>query len=195
MKSRTHTRRLVLLLAPAVLGAVLGWYFAAPKTALPQRPTGGDFTLVSAAGPVTSRDLRGKVVLLYFGYGSCPDICPTSLGLITMAFNLLRADELERVRAVFVSVDPERDSPERLKTFAASFHPNVIGATGEPANLADLAARYGAAYRKTEVQSAVGYVVDHSSYTYVIAPDGKLAEILSHGTPAEQLVRTIRMLL
>lgn len=193
--SGPNPRRLFFLLAPAVVGAVLGWYFAAPKSPLPPRPSGGDFALASAEGPLTSQELRGKVVLLYFGYAKCPDICPTSLGLITMAFNLLQPGEIPRVRAVFVSVDPERDSPEKLKAYAAAFHPNVIGATGDPAALAELAARYGAAYRKTDTGSAFGYVVDHSSYTYVIAPDGKLVETLAHGTPPEQIVQAIRRLL
>lgn len=194
--NKPRGRSLVFLLAPAVLGAALGWYFAGPKTPpLPPRPAGGEFALVSADGPLTSRDLRGKVALLYFGYAKCPDICPTALGLITMAFNMLDADELERVRAVFVSVDPERDTPEKLKTYAAAFHPNVIGATAEPAVLAELAARYGAAYRRTEVGSTFGYVVDHSSYTYVIGPDGRLVETLSHGTPPERIVQAIRRLL
>jgi protein SCO1/2 len=190
--SRRHVRRLAYLLVPAMIGTALGWYFAAPRDAPAPRPTGGEFALVSAAGPVTSRELRGKVVLLYFGYASCPDICPTALGLITMAFGLLGAEELERVRAVFVSVDPERDSPGKLGSFAAAFHPNVIGATADAATLAELAARYGAAYRKTPVPSAVGYVVDHSSYTYVLAPDGRLVETLAHGTPPEEIVRAVR---
>jgi protein SCO1/2 len=71
----------------------------------------------------------------------------------------------------------------------------MIGATAEPAVIAELAARYGAAYRKTDVGSALGYIVDHSSYTYVIAPDGRLAETLTHGTPPEQIVQAIRRLL
>ena len=96
-------------------------------------PTGGDFTLQSATGPVTLKDYRGKVVLLYFGYTYCPDICPTSLTATAQALGQLAPAELARVQTLFVSVDPERDTPARLKDYGAFFHPSIIGVTGTAA--------------------------------------------------------------
>lgn len=178
-------------------GVLLGWgvgHWGADRhdalepvaVQLAEAPTGGDFTLDSADGPLSLRDLRGKAVLLYFGYTACPDICPTSLAAIAQALSLLNPQELDNVRVLFVSVDPERDTPEQLRTYTHYFHPAMIGLTGSREAIDRAVQRYGAAYRKQEVASAGGYVVDHSASTYVIAPDGTLRSILPHGaSPAE----------
>ncbi|TAM48070.1 MAG: SCO family protein [Gammaproteobacteria bacterium] len=189
-------RRIVLLttllLFFVTLTVVIGWRMAVRAPASPALPPGGDFTLVSADGPVALAQLRGNVVLLYFGYASCPDVCPTSLALTAQALVRLTPAELARVRVLFISVDPERDTPAKLRQYAAHFHANVIGVTGEPAVLAGIAARYGAAYRKQAVDSAQGYVVDHSSFTAVVAPDGRLVAQLAHGAQPEEIVQTVR---
>ena len=146
----------------AALLALLGWMIFLWEPAPPgkgsgrqtldlaARPAGGDFTLGSRQGPVALQDLRGKVVLLYFGYTYCPDVCPTSLGFIGLALERLTPDELERVQVLFISVDPERDTPERLEEYAVFFHPKVLGITGTPEELARVAELYGAAYRRVE---------------------------------------------
>ncbi|MBK1718284.1 SCO family protein [Thiocystis violacea] len=163
---------------------------------LAARPTGGDFTLDSATGPVRLADLRGQVVLLYFGYTACPDICPTNLVFIANALRGLRQDELERTRVLFVSVDPERDEPRRLAEYAAYFHPRIQGITGTPEQVAQVARLYGAAYRRAEeAGSAMGYLVDHSAYTYVIDPSGGLSRTLDHATPPLEILAAIRSLL
>lgn len=179
-----------VILVSLLLGA-LGAWLAETRTA-DTAARGGDFTLTSADGPATLADQRGRVVLIYFGYASCPDICPTSLAFITAALRALTPAELERVRVVFISVDPARDTPEKLKQYAGHFHPNIIGVTGSPGTLADVATRYGAVYRMTNVESAAVYVVDHSSITSVVAPDGRLVEQLPHGTPPSDIVAAIR---
>ena len=154
---------------------------------------GGDFTLKSADGPVSLADFRGKVVLLYFGYTYCPDVCPTSLAATAAGLNQLKPEELARVATLFVSVDPERDTPERLKEYARFFHPSIVGMTGTPAEVAAAAKRYGVFYARQKVETAGGgYVVDHTSETYVIAPDGRLAGKLPHAAPPEQVVAEIR---
>jgi protein SCO1/2 len=185
-----------LIIAGLLLGA-LGAHFAGQRNGDPSADdlrlrSGGDFTLDSANGPVALAELRGKVVLIYFGYASCPDVCPTSLAIIAAALRTLTPGERERVRAMFVSVDPLRDTPTKLKQYVGYFHPNIIGVTGRPADIARVALRYGASYGFTPVQSAVGYVVDHTSVTSVVAPDGRLVEQLPHGTTAPQMVATIR---
>ena len=153
----------------------------------------GDFTVTTPDGIFSLKDYRGKVVLVYFGYTFCPDVCPTSLAALGQAFAALSAEELERVKGVFVSVDPERDTLEILKVYAPFFHPNIIGATGTPEQLADIARRYGVSYMKQKPINGRPYTVDHSSFTYLIGPDGKLAVTLPHGSSPEDLVAAIRL--
>lgn len=189
----------IALLATASVGLALFWNPAPPAKAPPHAalppgtaPSGGDFTLKSSAGPVSLKDYRGKVVLLYFGYTYCPDICPTSLTATAQALASLLPAELARVQTLFVSVDPERDTPERLKDYAAFFHPSMIGVTGSPAEIAEVARRYGASYARQQIAGVSNYVVDHSALTYVIAPDGALAGSLPHAAAPDRVVAEIR---
>lgn len=186
-----------LVIVALLLGALAAWLGGqraaepAAHAGLPL-PPGGDFTLDSADGPVSLAGLRGKVVLVYFGYASCPDVCPTSLALIATALKTLAPAEREQVRVLFVSVDPLRDKPDMLKNYAGAFHPNILGVTGQHKVIGDMALRYGAFYRFTPVSSADGYVVDHTSATSVVAPDGRLVEQLPHGTAPPGIVASMR---
>jgi len=155
-------------------------------------PTGGDFTLQSPGGPVSLADQRGKVVVLYFGYTFCPDVCPTSLSALAQALSALTPDELARVRSFFISVDPERDTMDVLKAYAPFFHPDIVGISGSSEQVAQVARLYGARYMKQKPDENGLYSVDHSSFIYVIAPDGKLATSLPHGTLPTQIVDMIR---
>ncbi|MBI4755758.1 MAG: SCO family protein [Betaproteobacteria bacterium] len=159
------------------------------------RPAGGDFVLQSAAGPLDTKSLRGRVLLLFFGYTSCPDICPGALAAGAQALNALDARERERVRLVFVSVDPERDTPERLKEYVSYFHPQMIGVTGTPAEIAAVATAYRAFYVRHPTAADGSYAVDHSTSTYVIGPDGRLAEVVVAGMSAQQVADVVRRLL
>ncbi len=192
---------IIALLAATIVGLALFWHPATPTgplkpphAALPaaSAPAGGDFILQSASGPVSLKDYRGKVVLLYFGYTYCPDICPTSLTATAQGLNLLTPAEMAGVQTIFVSVDPERDTPERLKEYAPFFHPAIIGITGTPGEIADVARRYGASYAKQQLAGASNYVVDHSALSYVIAPDGRLVGNLPHAAPPQQVAAEIR---
>lgn len=158
-------------------------------------PTGGDFSLQSADGPVTLNDYRNKVVVLYFGYTFCPDICPTSLSLLSVTLNELTAEELQQVQAVFVSVDPERDTLKHLKTYAGYFHQNIIGATGSREQIDATVKKYGAGYNIVKSATEADYSVDHTSYTYIIDKSGKLRFSLPHGTSADEVSKNIRSLL
>lgn len=183
------------LLALVVLGVALFWHPEMPERPIPRAAiaAGGDFTLQSAAGPVSLRDYRGKLVLVYFGYTFCPDVCPTSLAATAEGLKLLTPEELSKVAMIFVSVDPKRDTPERLKEYAEFFHPAIVGATGTPEVIAEIAKRYGVFYAEQKVATAGGgYVVDHSSDTFVIAPDGQLVAKIAHATPPDQVVVAIR---
>ncbi|MDO8933279.1 MAG: SCO family protein [Rhodocyclaceae bacterium] len=158
-------------------------------------PAGGDFVLQSSAGPFDTRVLRGKVLILFFGYTNCPDICPTFLGNGAQALNRLSAAERARVRLVLVGVDPERDTPAGLKEYTAFFHPEMIGVTGSPAEIAAVAKLYGAGYVKQPARPDGSYAVDHSAQTYVVGPDGRLAATLDLGTPVDKVVDTVRKFL
>lgn len=182
------------LLALVVLGVALFWHPEMPERPIPRAAiaAGGDFTLQSAAGPVSLKDYRGKLVLVYFGYTFCPDICPTSLAATAEGLKLLTPEELGKVAMIFVSVDPKRDTPARLKEYAEFFHPAIVGATGTPDVIAEIAKRYGVFYAEQKVETAGdGYVVDHSSDTFVIAPDGQLVAKIAHATPPDQVVVAI----
>ena len=191
-----------LIAAILLMGVLLSWLLLwepAPDPdvcdqtpALGEAPAGGGFTLNSYRGRVSLADFHGKVVLLYFGYTWCPDICPTSLGLTSLALEALEPNELERVQCLFVSVDPQRDTVERLKDYVEYFHPKILGLTGSPGEVAEVARLYGAAYHRVQQASEPDYVVDHSADTYLIDPQGRLVETLPHGAPAERILTLIR---
>lgn len=153
---------------------------------------GGDFTLTQNNKPVKLSDFNGKVVVLYFGYASCPDICPTTLAIISAGLKTLSPTELAQVQPVFVSVDPERDNGERLMSYAQHFHPRIIGITGTAAEVQQAAHQYGAFFAKVPSTSAMGYSVDHTSNTYLISKDGKFVTILPHDMTTATVVAGIR---
>jgi protein SCO1/2 len=159
------------------------------------KPTGGDFVLQSAAGPLDTKTLRGKVLLVYFGYSNCPDICPASLAAGAQALNALKPAERERTRLIMVSVDPERDTPAKLKEYAAYFHPAMVGVTGTPAEVAAVAKAYGAGYVRQPPKPDGSYAVDHSADTYVVASDGTLAQVIHFAAPATTITEAVRKLL
>jgi protein SCO1/2 len=157
---------------------------------------GGDFTLIAAEGPLSLQDLRGKVVLLFFGFTACPSVCPVSLVTISRAFAKLSPDELAQVTALFISLDPERDTPEMLKQYTGYFHSNIIGLTERPEHIAQIAEKYGVKHEKKELlDSALGYVISHSADIYVVDPQGKLCASFPHDTDLEPLLVQIKRLL
>lgn len=184
---------LILLLAVALVWLSLLWNPEPSQTIkVKQAPKGGDFTLNSASGPVSLKSMRGKVVVLYFGYTMCPDVCPTSLALLSTALNELSQEELEQYNGLFISVDPDRDSLERLQTYAAFFHPILQGVSGSNEQVAAVAEQYGAAYRKRAEDSEMGYVVDHTADLYVVGRNGKLSGSIRHGAPPSEILQVLR---
>lgn len=158
-------------------------------------PAGADFVLQSADGMVDSKALRGKVLLIYFGYTHCPDVCPASMAAGAQALKTLSAYERSRVRLLMVSVDPERDSLKHLKEYTAFFHPELVGVTGSAEEIAALAKAFGAGYIRQPAAADGSYAVDHTTATYVVDPEGKLAAVLELGAANDKVVSTIRKLL
>ncbi|MFQ5873769.1 MAG: SCO family protein [Dehalococcoidia bacterium] len=155
-----------------------------------------DFALTDHNGqPFRLSDQRGNVVVLFFGYTSCPDVCPTTLALWRQVHDAL-GPEAERVRFVFVTVDPDRDTPERLRQHLTVFNPAFLGLRGTPAELKQVYKAYDVSHEKVLVgQSAAGYLMNHTATVFVIGPEGRLGS--SHGffTPPEEVVSDIRQLL
>ena len=194
--------RRVLLSLLLVLGCAVGSQAAedAPHQdkvlELDQVPSGGDFTLQSIKGPVSTRDLRGKVLILYFGYTKCPDVCPTSLAFITQALSELSPEELQQVVGLFISVDPKRDNVQVLADYVAYFHESFIGLTGSADEIAAVAKLYGAQYHEVQLPgSAFGYSVNHSSATYLIDKKGMLRLMFPHQTEPSIMLEGLRYLM
>lgn len=195
-----------ILLLAAIVGLGFFWHPEPDRSPLPGThaarmvadvplaapPAGGDFTLDGPQGPVSLRDFAGKLVLLQFGYTYCPDVCPTALTLLAQALGELTPAEQARVQALFVSVDPERDTVARLAEYTTFFHPGILGLTGTPERLTEIAGRYGAVFVRQENASAGGYVIDHTALTYLIDAQGRLVASLPHATPPAQLGAEIR---
>ena len=164
-------------------GLIAGLTFAALLAGVPTAGadtgaglTGGDFTLRSVEGPVSLGDLRGKVVLLFFGYTSCPDICPLSLARIGAFLSSLETEQAEQVSALFITLDPGRDTAERMRQYAGFFHPGIIGLTDDANAIDEVTARYGIAWeRKTSAESALGYSIAHPDTIILVDADGTLA--------------------
>jgi len=191
-----NMKLVVAVLVIVLLGMVIGMQLSEKNDdaaiSLSSAPKGGDFVLQSKHGEFDLHDYRGKLVLIYFGYTFCPDICPTNLSHLTQALNELKQEELSQVQSVFISVDPERDSLEHLDNYVKYFHKSLIGITGDESTIASLAKKYGAAYQKVTGESQGGYLIDHSSFTYLVDQQGQLKESFQHATDPMVMVNTIR---
>jgi protein SCO1/2 len=154
-------------------------------------PVGGDFTLQSNTGNYSLTQSRGKLVLIYFGFTSCPDVCPTTLSNIAQAFKGLDSKELKKVQTLFISIDPERDKLDRLQEYSAFFHPQILALTGSQEELQRVAALYGAYFRKEKVSSNMEYTMDHTSTVFVVNQDGKWVDSILHGSSPSDFKKTI----
>ncbi len=152
-----------------------------------------DFTLVDADGRVMSNaDLKGKAAIVYFGFASCPDVCPLALGRVSAALNELSEKEREKVAALFITVDPDRDTPEALKRYLA-FDPRIVGLTGDRAAIERAKAGFKVYAEAEPVTDAkLGYTVQHSSLFYLIEKDGSLRYALQDTLTPAELATAIR---
>ena len=197
---KKSNRRFLLpgILAIAFIIGILGnWYFIGNDSTIDKgmKMIGGEFTLTSEKGPVSLKDFRDKAVLISFGYTSCPDICPTTLAKISSVMDSLGESDAASVQTLFISVDPDRDTPEKTHQYASYFHPSFIGLSGTPEEIALVAQKLKAFYGKIEVESEMGYTVGHTGTTYLLGKDGVVRGFISHDSNADEFVSAIQKVL
>jgi len=182
----------VLAVLVAGLGYELGW-FGRHAPAAP--PVGGPFALIDQDGATrTDADFRGKLMLVYFGYTYCPDVCPATLLAMSQAVDAL-GPQADSVQPIFITVDPARDTPQQMKLYAANFSPRLVALTGAPDALAKAEQEYRVYAQKAAPaagQDPNNYVMDHSSYIYLMGRDGKLAALIAPDAKAGDIEAAIR---
>lgn len=153
---------------------------------------GGPFTLTDTAGAtVTDATFRGRWMLIYFGYTYCPDVCPTELQTIAAALDQMGA-QADKIVPIFITVDPDRDTPAHMAEYVKLFHDRLIGLTGTTEQVAAAAKTFRVYYAKTQSKTASDYLMDHSSFVYLVGPDGQFRALLKGGTPPEVLAKSIQ---
>lgn len=191
----------------ALLAAGFAIFFAAQPALShrdkdrPQRQTsqvggfGGPFSLINELGQVVSdKDFRGKLMVVYFGYTHCPDICPLDAASIGAAMDLLGA-AAKRVQPLFISIDPERDTPQRLKEWLGAIHPSFVGLTGMRSAVAAAARAYRVVYERVETASSHDVTFNHPGLIYIMGLDGSFLFLLPAGTPPEIISEELRAVL
>lgn len=198
MKTNRFLPALVALFVIILLGAA--FYFLRPHTfhgTVFQSPEeASNFTLNVADGKtVKLSDFRGKIVLVYFGYTFCPDVCPATLGAVTQALNDL-GEKADEVQVIMVSVDPGRDTPEKLAEYVEHFNPTFIGGTNTPEEIASIASLYGIFYQVSgETTSNGDYLIDHTATLLAIDRDGFLKVVFPFGITSDELADDLKYML
>jgi protein SCO1/2 len=188
---------LVVLVALAIGGRL--WMMGndhAPQQAA-QQTIGGPFTLVNGEGEtVTEQQFRGKYMLVYFGYTFCPDVCPTALQVMAQALDQLPPETTAKITPVFISIDPERDTPEHMALYVKNFYPTLVGLTGSPEQVKAAAAAFRVYYAKVEEDGASPdtYLMDHSAIMYLMGPDGGFLSHFTHETTADDMALRLKKL-
>jgi len=190
-----------LLLVAALIGGVL-WYESEKVPGLGrvvttgQADVGGPFQLTDQSGKhVSDKDFRGRYMLIYFGYSFCPDVCPTTLGVMAEALQKLGSDS-RRVVPIFITIDPERDTPKVLADYMKAFGPQFVGLTGSPAAIKEVEKEYRVYAVKRPLDpskgSGGGYGMDHSSVLYLMGPNGKLVSFYDEAISPDDLAKDLR---
>ncbi len=187
-----------------VLAAVIAWYSVELDIQQAQERAqgtvfaasganvGGPFELVDGAGQTrTHEDFDGKHLLIYFGYTFCPDICPTDVAQLGQVMDIL-GDDADGLQPIFISVDPERDTPEVVGNYVAAFHDDIVGLSGTPEQIRETARTFRVFYQRVEHPDFDYYLVDHSAFFYLMGPDGVNRSIYAHGTSPEDMAVSIR---
>ena len=166
----------------------------ASRAQTPVNKLGGDFSLTDHnEQPFQLQSQRGKIVLLYFGYTSCTEACPTMLTKVARIYRSLGADK-EKVQLLLVSVDPKRDTPAVLKTYLDYFKVNAIGLTGAKEAIDKVVQQYGAKYEIEKSESALGYHVSHTTDLYLLDQQGKVRRLFKHNEKMDTMTKEIKAL-
>lgn len=157
-----------------------------------RHPVGGPFTLTDQHGKKASlADFRDKVVLRYFGYTDCPDVCPTDLLAIGQAIASLGADG-DAIQPIFITLDPARDTREVLAAYVASFHPRFIALSGTEAEIRRVARDYEVFFERVVVKDGGNYMIDHAAFTFLLDREGKFAGLFPPGMPTDRMTVMVR---
>jgi protein SCO1/2 len=155
-------------------------------------PIGGSFTLTNQRGEtVSDENFRGRFMLVFFGFTHCPDICPTELAKFGQVLDVL-GPAANTVQPIFITIDPERDTPEALARHLSLFDERIIGLTGTEQQIAEVTKKYRVYYAKAPSESASDYLMDHSSFAYLMAPDGSFVDVFPLEKQAADIAFTIR---
>ncbi len=191
--------QLGLLVCGVIVAGLAGYWLWWALEGRPEqgRPAvGGPFELLDGEGrKVTERDFRGRHMLVYFGYTFCPDVCPTTLFNASQALDEIGPALASRVRLVFISVDPERDTPEVVKEYAGHFHAGTVGLTGAPEQVTAAARSFRIYYRKAAPEEDGDYLVDHSSILFLMDGEGRYVTHFSHEATADDMAAALKRLL
>ena len=191
--------QLGLLASGVLICALAGYWLWWALDGKPERgrpSVGGPFELVDGDGrKVTEQDFEGRHMLVYFGYTFCPDVCPTTLLNASAALDEIGPALSSKVRLVFISIDPERDTPEVVKEYAGHFHPGTAGLTGTPEQVAAAARAWRIYYRKAAPEEDGSYLVDHSSILFLMDGDGRYVTHFGHEATAADMASALKRLL
>lgn len=191
--------KVVLPVVVVMLGLAVGVYFFRPHTfhgTVIQSPEPSfDFKLTGKDGNVSLSDYRGKLVLIYFGYTFCPDICPATLANVGQALRNLGEDKANEVQTIMVSLDPERDTPQKLADYVTHFHPSFIGITGTEQDIAQVTSLYGIFYQVQPGSDATGYLIDHTATLLVIDREGYLKLVFPFGVTVDEIADDLEYML
>jgi protein SCO1/2 len=196
MKNKLFTFAGPLVLLAAIGGYLLFRPHSFHGAVIQSTETAYNFTLTAAEGRTVSlNDFRGKLVLLYFGYTFCPDICPATLANVSQAMRSMGEEKASDIQLIMISIDPERDTPEKLAEYVAHFHPSFIGVTGEPQQLKAIAALYGIFYEKHPGTPATGYLIDHTATLMVVDREGYLKLVFPFGVTVDEIEDDLKYML
>jgi len=152
---------------------------------------GGPFTLVDHTGrTVTNETFSGSFTLIYFGYTFCPDMCPTELNDIALALEKM-GERAHRVTPLFITIDPERDTADRLANYVGHFHDRLVGLTGSSEQIAEAAEAYRVHFERRETSGDRPYLMDHTSFVYLMGPQGEFLKMFRFGTPPEEMAESV----
>jgi len=160
-----------------------------------REPVGGPFDLIDHDGRRrTDADFRGKLVLIYFGYTQCPDVCPTELQAMSLALDMLGTAG-DAVQPLFITVDPQRDTPSHLADYVTAFHPRLVALTGQDSAIRKVALAYKVYYARAGAARGGDYAVDHTGFIYLVGKDGRYRGFLPPGSSPEEIAAAARTLL